>query len=130
MTIEIIINIDTNELKKLEANNSALVAFILANQSNTKVVGENLKLETQVDAKRKLNQDNAAKAEREQLKIAHQQLAEIVRNSPDLTTVKTKAKELNVPLKRSEIIALATDTSWLKKHKMICLPFIQPILQK
>ena len=31
MTIEIIINIDTHELKKLEANNSALVAFILAN---------------------------------------------------------------------------------------------------
>ena len=122
MTIEIKINIDTNELKKLEANNSALVAFILANQSNTEVVGKNIKLEAQVDAKRKLNQDNAAKAEREQLKITHQQLAEIVRNSRDLTTVQTKAKELNVPLKRNEIIALATDASWLKKHKLPRLP--------
>jgi len=122
MTIEIIINIDTNELKELEENKSALVAFILENQSNTKVVGENLKLETQVKTKHKLNQKNADKAEREQLKIAHQQLAEIVRNSPDLMAVKTKAKELSVPLKRNEIIALATDTAWLKKHKLPRLP--------
>ena len=129
------IQITPKELQELEQNGSALIALFkaaLENQNmNRLTLADNSVKESKISSS-KVNQKNAkaaAKVKAEALKVTHQLLAEIIRNSEDLLSVKAKAKESNLNLKRNEIIALATDKTWVKKYNLSLLPEIDDVFR-
>jgi len=130
------IQITPKELQELEQNGSALLALFKTvlekqNMNRLNLADDSVK-ESKISKMNTVKQAKAkAKAEAnfKALKVTHQFLAEIIRNSEDLKSVKAKAKETNLDLKRKEIIALATDKKWLKKHQLSLLPEIDDVFR-
>ncbi len=122
MTIEITIKLETNELQELEKSGSELVAFILSQPNNlaTKLVDSNSGV-TVEKIKKERAKKAADKARQEKLEMDHQVLAEIIRNSTDLKSVRSEATK-KTSLKRREIGTLVLDRSWLKQHDLPSLP--------
>jgi len=130
------IQITPKELQELEQNGSALFALFKVAMENQNMNRLNLAGDSVKESKKpssKVKRDNAKaaanKVKAENLKITHQLLAEIIRNSTDLLSVKAKAKESNLDLKRKNIIALATDKRWLKRHQLSLLPEIDDVFR-
>jgi hypothetical protein len=129
------IQITPKELQELEQNGSALIALFkaaLENQNmNRLTLADNSVKESKISSSKvnKKNAKAATKVKAEALKVTHQLLAEIIRNSEDLLSVKAKAKESNLNLKRNEIIALATDKTWVKKYNLSLLPEIDDVFR-
>ena len=94
------IQITPKELQELEQNGSALFALFKVAMENQNMNRLNLAGDSVKESKKpssKVKRDNAKaaanKVKAENLKITHQLLAEIIRNSTDLLSVKAKAKE-------------------------------------
>ena len=121
------IQITPKELQELEQNGSALLALFKAALENQNY--EPLKLADIRDMEKQAKAKAKAEVKFEAHKVTHQLLAEIIRNSEDLKSVKAKAKESNLDLKRKDIIALATDKKWLKKHQLSLLPEIDDVFR-